>query len=432
VSASGYSTPTILIRYRLGATPLSTLSEWTDVLHLSSKWGFSHLRDSSIQAIVPLACPVDKLVLARRYSFTDWIETAYVDLFEREEDLTVDEARRMTIEDVVAIAKGRREGRAAEVRPRSELVTLAQSVLSSNAAATAEANISRSHPSVPELVELPPQTVEMTIRQANALVQGDPCALISRWLDQIEGTENHDATRKCLVKFINEDHQRIPLMLNMILQRAWAICDADIQRHASSDAQGPYDCSKGNIGRWDDIIYLLHSQNRKLGLWHSVGTRDAALRLVHGWDSLLEVDATQDRTALLSSEIWKRLIRQAQFVACCTQSLPDRTSVIGGDVFSKLWTNLHVLFGNAAPQTQLSTAEIILRLLNKIGYCVSRADASWEMDAFYRTIETTLAKTKDAKLLAVLKVRGPSCSPPIVHGKSYPLSQCIIKNRREV
>jgi hypothetical protein len=403
-------------------TPLSTLTEWTDVLHLSSKWGFSHLRDSSIQAIVPLASPVDKLVLARRYSFTDWIETAYVDLFEREDDLTVDEARRMAIEDVVAIAKGRREGRAARVRPRSELEMLAQSALSSNAAATAEVNISRSHPSVPELVELPPQTVEMTIQQANALVQGDPCALISRWLDQIEGTENHDAARKCLVRFINEDHQRVPLMLSMILQRAWAICDADIQRHVSSDAQGPYDISKGKIGRWDDIIYLLHSQNRKLGLWHSVGTRDAALRLVHDWIPLLAINATQDRTSLLSSVMWKQMIRQAQFVACCTRSLPDRTSLIGGDVFVKLWTNLQVLLKTATPQTQLPIAEIILRLLNKIGYCVSCAEASWEMDSFYRMVETTLAKTRDAKLLAVLKVRGLGCSPPSRRADNSPLS----------
>jgi hypothetical protein len=84
-------------------------------------WNFDDLRGAAIAAIGPLASPVKKLVLARMYGFSDWLATAFADLFEREEDLTVEEAKQMAIEDVVTIAKGRREARPGRVQLRAKI-----------------------------------------------------------------------------------------------------------------------------------------------------------------------------------------------------------------------------------------------------------------------------------------------------------------------
>jgi hypothetical protein len=134
-----------LNRHRLGVTPLGTLAEWTNVLHLSSKWGFAHLRVAAQQALLPLVSPVDKLVLARTYGFTEWISDAYVGLLEREDDLDEEEVERMRSKDIVAVAKGRRQAGKTNVRSRAEILRVVQSVLS-----PADAPVTLTPSAVPE------------------------------------------------------------------------------------------------------------------------------------------------------------------------------------------------------------------------------------------------------------------------------------------
>jgi hypothetical protein len=106
------------------------LDQWTDVLKLSSKWGFDDIRVTSVEAILPLASPVDKIVLGRtNIDCSGWIADAYVDLLEREESLTVDEARRMPIEDVVAIARGRCDIRTEKLRSHAEVKAFVKCLL---------------------------------------------------------------------------------------------------------------------------------------------------------------------------------------------------------------------------------------------------------------------------------------------------------------
>jgi hypothetical protein len=124
----------------LRAAPLSTLDQWTDVLNLSSKWGFDDIRVTSVAAILPLASPVDKIVLGRtNIDCSGWITDAYVDLLKREESLTVDEARRMPIEDVVAIARGRCDIRTEKLRPHAEVKAFVERLL--NADTTSKAPV---------------------------------------------------------------------------------------------------------------------------------------------------------------------------------------------------------------------------------------------------------------------------------------------------
>jgi hypothetical protein len=94
-----------------GVVPISTLAQWTDVLHLSDKWGFMSLRAAAIKAILPLASSVDKIVLGKQYGFEEWLAPAYTDLVTREKRLTKEEASRLGLDVVLAVHEGRERAR---------------------------------------------------------------------------------------------------------------------------------------------------------------------------------------------------------------------------------------------------------------------------------------------------------------------------------
>jgi hypothetical protein len=94
-----------------GISPITSLSQWGGILHLADKWGFADIRDAAATAIYPLASSVDKIVLGRQYKLDDWVSSGFVDLLQREDDLTLEEAKLLTLEDVVMIGKGRLRAR---------------------------------------------------------------------------------------------------------------------------------------------------------------------------------------------------------------------------------------------------------------------------------------------------------------------------------
>jgi hypothetical protein len=90
-----------------GINPVTTLTDWIDVLHLSSKWDYTAIRSAALQAIFPLASCVDKIVLAREYSLNDWMPSAVGELVTRKAGLTLDEGHRLGMEVVIAVAEAR-------------------------------------------------------------------------------------------------------------------------------------------------------------------------------------------------------------------------------------------------------------------------------------------------------------------------------------
>ena len=76
--------------------------EWEPVLRLSTLWDFASVRELALQ-MMETPAPFDQLRLARAYSVLDWIEPALSALCERKEPLSVDEARQMSIEDIVLV-----------------------------------------------------------------------------------------------------------------------------------------------------------------------------------------------------------------------------------------------------------------------------------------------------------------------------------------
>jgi len=89
--------------------------QWKSVLHLSTRWGFASLRELALKSIEPLTS-YDQLVLARTYSVEHWVLPALTALCSRTLPLSLDEARQMSVEDVVLVATVREEIRDGTLR----------------------------------------------------------------------------------------------------------------------------------------------------------------------------------------------------------------------------------------------------------------------------------------------------------------------------
>ncbi|KAH8996883.1 hypothetical protein EDB92DRAFT_1539658 [Lactarius akahatsu] len=89
--------------------------QWRSVLHLSTRWGFASLRKLALRSINP-PTSYDRLVLARTYAVDDWILPALTALCERKAPLSLDEARGMSMEDVVLVASVREDIRSKSIR----------------------------------------------------------------------------------------------------------------------------------------------------------------------------------------------------------------------------------------------------------------------------------------------------------------------------
>jgi hypothetical protein len=90
---------------------ISTLAEWTSVLHLASTWGFESIRALAIRELRPLASAVDRIVLGRRYGIDDWLPDALTALCQRAAPLSAEEAEHMSKEDILRIFQAREQAR---------------------------------------------------------------------------------------------------------------------------------------------------------------------------------------------------------------------------------------------------------------------------------------------------------------------------------
>lgn len=92
-----------------GAYPASTVEEWSGILHLADKWSFLSIRALAIAQIAPIACPIDKIVFGRLYGVNEWLTGAYHAVCTRPDALTLEEGRRLGVDDVIRINTIRQE-----------------------------------------------------------------------------------------------------------------------------------------------------------------------------------------------------------------------------------------------------------------------------------------------------------------------------------
>jgi hypothetical protein len=88
--------------------------EWVSILELSTRWGFTSIRDLAIRRIKPPS-PLQRLVVARKYDLEQWIVPALMELCQRPESLSFDEASLLDLEDFVLVASSRQSVRSSNL-----------------------------------------------------------------------------------------------------------------------------------------------------------------------------------------------------------------------------------------------------------------------------------------------------------------------------
>ncbi|KAF6747349.1 hypothetical protein DFP72DRAFT_972543 [Ephemerocybe angulata] len=96
-----------------GEVSLST-DEWLSVLKLSSKWFFNGFRKMAIEKLAPLAGmdPMEKVRLGKEYSVEAWLLSGYRELVERDAVISVEDARKVGLENAIELFGVREEWRA--------------------------------------------------------------------------------------------------------------------------------------------------------------------------------------------------------------------------------------------------------------------------------------------------------------------------------
>ncbi|EKM59114.1 uncharacterized protein PHACADRAFT_249345 [Phanerochaete carnosa HHB-10118-sp] len=82
---------------------ITSVDEWTAVLHLATEWSFDDIRVLSIERLEPIASPIEKIFLSHSHSIPEWLPAAYVSLCQCPHSLTAAEIRTIQAEDVELI-----------------------------------------------------------------------------------------------------------------------------------------------------------------------------------------------------------------------------------------------------------------------------------------------------------------------------------------
>jgi hypothetical protein len=347
--------------------------------------------------------PVDKLVLARTYGFTEWISDAYVGLLEREDDLDEEEVERMKSKDIVAVAKGRRQAGKTNARSRAEIVRVVQSVLSP---ADAPVTSAPSAVSKPLVVQKKPKATVPT----STPLSDDAHTLVSRWVDQV--TTVPSSGKACLSSYMKEDPSRVPLVLDLALQHAWKTFQSNVQLWFRSYGTSEYRPSwnDSGIGTWDEHLQDLQGQCHQLGLYHSHETISASLRFVDEWRAFRQLDLCKGINPIQASDEWQTLMNQTLFLGRFT--IPNHrynppTNSVDASVHSTLWRAMTEFFTAtpADPQRRIVVAQLLQAFLSMTRYCITRVECSWDTDIFYCVLEGALQETQDTTLRNLLQAR---------------------------
>lgn len=79
------------------------------ILKLAAEWKFESIRFLAISKLAPIASPIDKIILGRKYNVEFWLHHAYIAVCMRPEPLTREEGRRLGVDDVIDICAIRQQ-----------------------------------------------------------------------------------------------------------------------------------------------------------------------------------------------------------------------------------------------------------------------------------------------------------------------------------
>ncbi|KAH9485700.1 hypothetical protein JR316_0002612 [Psilocybe cubensis] len=85
---------------------ITTVSGWTSILALGQKWQMIQIKALAIQKLGPLTTAVEKIAIAKKYSFGsnhEWLLPAYTELCSRRSPLTLEEAEELDLPTVIKV-----------------------------------------------------------------------------------------------------------------------------------------------------------------------------------------------------------------------------------------------------------------------------------------------------------------------------------------
>lgn len=96
---------------RIGHYDLQTTEEWASVLELAYKWQFDAVCELAADKLAQVASLVDQVVLGRKYGLEKMLLSARVRLCEREEHISLEEGRRLGLDECIIIGEVRQKAR---------------------------------------------------------------------------------------------------------------------------------------------------------------------------------------------------------------------------------------------------------------------------------------------------------------------------------
>jgi len=118
------STASLIVHFLLrdfNALEEYSFEELSSILDLSTRWGFTSIRDMAIRRLKP-PTPHQRLILGRKYDIDQWVLPALQELCERPEPPTRDEARLMGLEDVILVGSVREKVRTHAITANSATI----------------------------------------------------------------------------------------------------------------------------------------------------------------------------------------------------------------------------------------------------------------------------------------------------------------------
>jgi hypothetical protein len=382
----------LMISYSPGVPVMSKLSQWMDVLHLSSKWNFIHARAAAIQAIPPLASPVDKIVLGRTYDLAEWLPSAYTDILERTQSLTIEESRRMNLEDVVALAKGREDARAGTIKPRAQIEAIARSSLG----LTCDVSVVTydSLDTIPPTVEAETPATAQPERQSQE-------AQIRRWLVQRKDRSSEQAALRCLISYVTKHSWARSYIIEHVIKEGLELFNVQHptgNKYSTYNGRIAYNTSKQlteiaillkNIPNWRDAYGLCGSLEQVLQM---------CLVVVKHWSGFKTLPYNLSSFELLHQPLYLALVVCTRFIDYLVSQ-----GCVGPQIFAAFWNSLSGLFEHPSllkHTFSTSTATFLTEAISQLNICVSRLAVCVEQDVFYHAVECAADLAKEGNMTA--------------------------------
>jgi hypothetical protein len=369
----------------LGTEEVRTLAEWTDILHLSSKWRFDAIRAAAVEAIFPLASALDKIAIGRVYGIESWIDDALADILAREEDLTLAEAQRIPLEDVVLIARGRRMVRTtASAKPLAEIKRIVIEMTREN---TAQVD---AEPSITCDAE-PASTAVETSSSLGHVSSDEATRRIRRWLNAYVSRPHRDTSDRSTVAtyiyiFLKEQPQHVSLFVKEALQTAFTHFQYLGHTWSGNDDRDRASSLDGEIA---ELFATLHV----LGDLHvAAALREECLRLVNGWNDILNLgyNALSD-TAHPALLIWTTYFNYLAFFS---------EGCLATDIFKEFWCSASISARNIINSSPRDAAHVIGVSLDYLVPYTFTSAASLQMDDFYDLLERARDESGEDQVLA--------------------------------